>query len=506
MNRLFIYFAVIICGAAVLAIELLGTRVIAPFYGASLYLWSALISVTLAALSVGYALGGRWADRGPRLSRFCAVLAVAGVWVMIIPWLRVPVLAASEPLGLRSAVLTTAFILFFPPLTLLGIVSPYAIRLRADALETVGRTAGNLYAVSTLASVIAAVATGFWLIPSIGVSRLLFLIGFSLIGTAAVGWLGRNKIATLVGAPLVIVCAFLASAFAPTQSADKDKGIIAIVESAYSEIRVVEIDGGRFMLIDGSLHSGIDLTDDLPLFEYVNVLDMPKLFFDEPGEMLTIGLGGGSVVKSYANDNWKVDAVEIDPAVTQMAKTYFGLLDSDANIYHMDGRQFLLGSQSTYDVIAMDAFGSSSIPFHLVTAEAFRLIKSRLAPNGIVAINVQCVGWRDQIVLSLATTANSVFRNVVALPIAEPPDQLGNLVLMASDRELSLAADLPRPSYRVSPEYNRAHAWDNQFRVDTTGIAVLTDDLNPIDVWSERVNLVSRRKLHEYLADRQIAW
>lgn len=506
MLRFFVYFAVIICGGSVLAIELLGTRVIAPFYGASLYLWSALISVTLAALSVGYAIGGRWADRDARLSRFCLVIGLAGLWVTLIPWLRIPVLAMAEPFGLRSAVLVTAFVLFFPPLTLLGIVSPYAIRLKAQSLDVVGRTAGNLYAISTLASVVAAVATGFWLIPHIGVSRLLLLIGLLLIGTALVGWLGRQKIVMLAGILIVLAGSFFGSGFAPHQSTDESKGIVAVEESAYSEIRVVDMEDGRFMFIDGSLHSGIDLINGRPLFEYVDVLDIPKFFFDEPGSMLTVGLGGGSVARSYAADNWRVDAVEIDPVVTKMAKAHFGLQHAEATVYHMDGRQYFLENRMSYQIIIMDAFGSSSIPFHLVTKEAFSLAKQHLASDGILAMNVQCVGWRDQIVLSLAATANQVFSNVFALPIAEPPDQLGNLILLASDRKLELASELPQPEYRVSPEYNRVHAWDNRFVVDTTGVLVLTDELNPVDVWSENVNLVSRRKLHEYLADRQIAW
>src|SRR5574341_855300 len=157
MYKTFIYVAVIICGAAVLAIEILGTRVIAPFYGVSLYTWSGLISVTLAALSVGYVLGGRWADRGPQLHRFCLVIAAAGIWIFIIPWIRTPLLNAAEPLGLRTTVLIAATVLFFPPLALLGMVGPYAIRLMASSLEVVGRTAGNLYALSTASSVIAAV-------------------------------------------------------------------------------------------------------------------------------------------------------------------------------------------------------------------------------------------------------------------------------------------------------------------------------------------------------------
>jgi len=506
MINFYVYLAVIVSGASVLAIELLGTRVIAPFYGASLYLWSALISVTLAALSLGYAIGGRWADRGARISRFAIIIGLAGLWVAAVPWLRVPVLALTAGLGLRTAVLITATVLFFPPLTLLGMVSPYAIRLKADSLSVVGRTAGNLYAVSTLASVAAAVATGFFLIPNVGVSRLLLLIGMALVGTALIGFAGKSKGAASLIVLLIVVVGTVLFLVAPTLAADPKIGLIAAEDSAYAEIRVVDLDDTRYLFIDGGMHTGVDLATGESHFPYVHVLDIAKSFFRQAGEMLLVGLGGGSVVKSFVRDGWRVDAVEIDPVVTRMARLYFGLYESEAQVYTMDGRQFLMGHDKTYDIIVMDAFGSSSIPFHLVTEEAFGLIRSRLAPEGILAMNFEAVGWQDVIVRSLAATAGRQFKHVIVLPIAEPPDQLGNLILLASNRELDLKTELPVPMDRFSPEYDRAHAWDNRFEVDVKWAPVLTDDLNPVDVWSERVNLVSRRELHAFLNERGVAW
>ena len=149
MKYLPLHIIVFISGAAVLAIEILGTRILGPFYGVSLFLWSALITVTLIALSIGYWVGGRWADRGARLSRLGVLLAAAGAWLLMIPWIRTPLLAVAEPFGLRLAVLVAAFVLFAPPLTLLGMVSPFAIRLKAESVERVGRTAGDLFAIST---------------------------------------------------------------------------------------------------------------------------------------------------------------------------------------------------------------------------------------------------------------------------------------------------------------------------------------------------------------------
>ena len=148
--KILLYILVFIAGAAVLAVEILGTRILGPFYGVSLFLWSALITTTLIALSTGYIIGGRWADQGPVFAHLCYLIAGAGIWTLLIPVLKGPVLYLAEPLGLRLAVLVAALILFAPPLTLLGMVSPYAIRFQAAHLNEVGRTAGNLYALSTI--------------------------------------------------------------------------------------------------------------------------------------------------------------------------------------------------------------------------------------------------------------------------------------------------------------------------------------------------------------------
>jgi spermidine synthase len=506
MVTFYVYLSVVIGGAAVLAVELLGTRVLAPFYGASLYLWSALISVTLAALSVGYALGGRWADRGPTLRRLASVIGIAGVWIAMTPWLRLPVLSVSESAGLRVAVLITAALLFFPPLMLLGIVSPYAIRLRAASLDTVGRTAGNLYSISTIASVVAALATGFVLIPNIGVSRLLFEIGFILVATGIFGLViaQRPRIAVVTAIALAIL-GIVAYRLAPVETADPARGLVAIEQSAYGEIRVVDQDDLRFLVLDGGTHTVVDTATWQSHFPYVNVLDIPKGFFETPGRMLLIGLGGGSVAKSFSRDGWRVDAVEIDPEVEAVARARFGLTDKDAAVHVMDARQFLITNHDQYDLIVLDAF-SSEIPFHLVTTESFELVRSHLAPGGVVAMNVESVGWDDILVRSLSATITQLFAHVTVYPIAEPPDHLGNVVLMASNRVMELKDEPPVPKDRFSPEYDRAHAWENRFDARPAGAPVLTDDLNPVDIWAERVNYVARKELHSLFKERGLAW
>mgnify|MGYP001562419188 CR=1 FL=1 len=507
MTRFYVYLAVIASGAAVLAIELLGTRLIAPFYGADMYLWSALISVTLAALSCGYAIGGRYADRGPRPTRLAAIIGIAGAWIAVTPWLRIPLFALGDAIDLRLGVLLIAFVLFFPPLTLLGMVSPFAIRLQASSIEKVGTTAGNLYAISTIASVVAALAVGFVLIPHVGVQRLLFLTGLLLIITSAIGFATQRQTKGIVASIFIVIASvLLLQKAAPIEAANPEAGLLAVMPSAYADVRVFEKDSVRYLLIDGGSHSSVDLTTGQSNMAYVNVLYIVKGYSKTPGRMLAIGLGGGSVVKNFARDGWTIDAVEIDPVVTTMARAYFGLDEKDGRIYEMDGRQFLMTHEELYDVIILDAYGSSFIPFHLATEEAFELALTRLNPNGVLAINIECIGWRDPLVASIAATVGTSFQYTVALPIAEPPDQFGNLVLLASNRSLELDEEPPVPMDRFSPDYDRSHAWDNRFKPDLTHAQILTDDLNPIDTWSGRINFSARNVLHTTVDVRGVAW
>jgi spermidine synthase len=508
MKHKYLYFSICVSGASVLAIEILGTRILGPFYGVSLFLWSALITVTLAALSAGYALGGRWADKGATYPRLSSLLAGAGVWLVAVPWIRSPLLHLAEPFGLRFAALVAALILFFVPLMLLGMVSPYAIKLRASSLDEIGRSAGNLYAVSTVASVVAALATGFFLIPSVGVYRLTLAVGAILIAAAAPGLLGKRAPAAKLVLSIAILAAGAALVVASRENKpDPARGVAFVGQSPYGEIRVVNDYEFRYLLIDGAVHTAADTTLFYSsVMPYVNVIDLARGYFEKPGRLLVIGLGGGSVVKRFHMEGWDIDAVEIDPLVARIAADYFGLAEHEARVHLMDGRQFLLSTDGVYDLIVLDAYGSSSIPFHLASREAFALMASKLAPDGVFALNAQSVGWRSTLVNSLAATLGTRFRNVRALPTMEPPDNLGNVILFASDRSLDLREEPSVPIDRFTADYHRFHAWENRFEPDTRGAPVLTDDRNYVDLWTEAVNVEERKALHGMFARAGVSW
>jgi predicted membrane-bound spermidine synthase len=511
-HRLFLYLIVAVSGAAVLSIEILGTRILGPYYGVSLFLWSALITVTLAALSTGYLVGGRWADRTGSFTRLCGLVSLAGMWIVAIPWIQHPVITLVEAWDLRGATLASATMLFFLPLAILGAVTPYAVRLSTTTVDMVGRTTGRLFAVSTMASVLSALVTGFFLIPNLGVFMLTTAVGALLILTGASGLLVARERGKIPVATAALFLAGMAAVWAsPTETPDPAHGLLAVRQSPYAELRVFQNQEGRFLLIDHGIHTRVDTETGASTLAYTAVMEIPEKYFPAPGRMLLVGLGGGSLVRRYRTDGWEVDAVEIDPGVIATAREYFRLDDYGATVIEMDGRRYLSTSDVKYDVILIDAFGSSSIPFHLITTEAFSVAKAALTPDGILAMNLICIGWDDPLVNHVAATLRGSFRDVLALPMAEPPDQLGNLIMLAGDGELEGIHEPESnseldPGWRYSPGYAARHAWDNRFRPTTDGFPPYTDDLNPVDIRSEEIRLASRKELRNYFRKLNLNW
>jgi spermidine synthase len=361
---------------------------------------------------------------------------------------------------------------------------------------------------------VAALLTGFVLIPNVGVVRLTLLTGGLLVATALLGLAlhlrsGAQRAAAMVALPLAAIAAWHLPTGGGGGGGDV-AGLIALAQSPYAEIRVLDTPDGRrrLLVIDGGTHTIVDPGTWESRFPYVAVMGLARCISAEPGRMLLIGLGGGSLVKDFAADGWEVDAVEIDPVVVEMAKAHFGLTDAEGSIQVADGRQFLIAHTGRYDVIAMDAFGSSSIPFHLVTQEVFGLVASRLSPQGLLAINLESHGWDGPVVKAIAASLKPHFREVLALPAQPARDQLGNVVLLASNTPLALRPDTAgrrRGGFDCEDFYWNASAnlgWNQRFAPDTAGVPPLTDDLNPVDVWSEHTNFVARRDLHRYFGEQ----
>lgn len=494
-KRWFSYYLVattILCGALVMVIEVLGSRVLGPFFGVSLFVWTSLITVTLVALAAGYAIGGRWCDRHDSPDALYLILLAAGFLVLLVPWLKPLVLKAALPLGLRWGALASALALFGPALFLLGCVSPYVIKLAAREMQHLGKTVGAYYAASTAGSVAGTIVTGFFLIPYFGVDRIFWLSGALLLATGA-GYfaLWRGKWFALAA---LLPLAALPPNTLPQASMPGGTRVSVVHsrDSHYGNLRVVDYQHGamhtRELLIDGMVQGGIDLANALSVYEYPYLLQSLPVAMNAQGRRcLVIGLGAGIIPRWYQARGIATDVVDIDSDVVALAQKYFGF-DARTRVFVEDARAFLGRSGERYDYLILDVFNGDTTPGHLLSLEAMRLVKARLSERGVVAINL--VGsLREHAAMTSAVinTVGAVFANVVIYPLfaSSEGNAAGNLVLIAYDGEARApdAGELERLAIHPMAESLVRNALRNPVqRHNATPGPILTDDFNPIDV------------------------
>jgi spermidine synthase len=480
---------VFVCGAVLLGVEIVGSRVLAPYFGSSIFVWGSLISTFLAGLTVGYYAGGFLADRKPHLSAMATLILVAGVLVVILPVVAPPVnrAIAGVDFGPRLNPLLSTLCLFFLPSVFMGTVSPYAIKLAASSLATIGNTAGLIYAISTAGSIVGALVTAFYLIQLIGVRSILYSLGTTLMALAILlivvnragrGRLGKQAIAWGV---LAILCAGLPAAAAKTLY-EKD--------SLYHRIIVTEDDGLRTLRFDRLRQSALDLNDpDRMVFHYTQYLHLAMAFHDNPQRALFIGLGGGSAPRRFQRDypNLQIDVAELDPEVVNVAKRYFMFEESERmKVQAVDGRIFLQKTPHRYDIIVLDAYYADAIPFHLTTREFLQELKAKLTPTGIVVSNVigNVRGDDSKLFRSIVKTLETEFTQTYVFPVVE----VSNIIVIASQGKERLGKqEVIRRSRALEDEGKvqfPLERYAHTYVVETIpmgDVPVLTDDYAPVD-------------------------
>jgi predicted membrane-bound spermidine synthase len=450
-GKAWLYFIVFLTGASVMVIELLGTRLIAPFYGASLYVWSSLISVTMIALAVGYFVGGHWADRAQRTG-LSLIIAFAALFTLMIPWATRPVLLATDPLGLRGGAFVSALILFFPSLTLLGMVGPFAIKLSTSQLDGVGSSSGSIYAVSTLGSVMGTLLLGFFLFPLVGTRQILISMGlilFVLAITVAVFEQKRfNKTLAvlpcilLAFAGLVLVPKIVGAGHVPP---DGKFSILSERESLYGYVRVIEQKKRdlRFLTADASMIGAANISDGANRLTYQDIVGLIPAIKPGIKKALLIGQGAGHMAMTL-RDRYGIvtDTLEIDPAVADAANQYFGF-KATGKQFIGDARYEIRHLSGPYDLIIHDCFTGGSEPSHLLTVETLQQLQGLLNTNGILALNFVAFGQGEgeQALASVAKTINQVFPSQ-SLFVSEPGEDFNDYIFLAS----GLPVDLSSPS------------------------------------------------------------
>lgn len=428
-GRLWLFATAFISGAVVMALEILGSRLLAPVFGNSLFVWGALIGVILAAMSSGYAMGGWLADRHPGGAVLAGLLLFSGAWTLLLAWAGQPVMFSvsawiEDP---RWGPCLAAGILLAPPAFGLSGVLPALLRLSIGDMGHLGRHTGAMIAVSTVGSLIGTWGTAFYLLTWLGSATLVAVLGVVQV-VLGILW-GRQTVGVRAAAPVLGGLGILLwLALHPGQALPDDlRKLIPPVplhqeDSPYQQVRVRDDTQGllRYLILDRTFHAVMWNADPVALYLPYSQLMMAALALPpEPRRGLILGHGGGSLAKWLARywPDLELDTVEVDPSVVQAAERYFSYAPATGHHVHVkDARMFLRSTSATYDVIWLDVFARHLIPFHLTTQEFFREVRARLHPDGVLAVNLASSGegpdrLRAQAVVATMKTVFPVIRS-----------------------------------------------------------------------------------------------
>ena len=394
--------AVFFSGMTTLAIEITASRLLGNVFGTSNIVWANIIGLILIYLTAGYFIGGRLADRSPHYTTFYKIMAWGAFTSGLVPLVARPVLlqAAKAVEHLSTAVMLGSFfvvlILFCVPITLLGCVSPFAIRLAIRSPEKAGSISGKMYAISTLGSILGTFLPVLWLIPMIGTARTFLVFSLILNIVALGGLLLENRKTGLryLLLPILLVVLSILSLSGPIK---RSAGQVFETESAYNYIQVIEQGGVRYLMLNEGqgIHSvyapGVDITYgtwdyflSAPFFNTspVNLSDVKRVGI--------VGLAGGTIDKQYTKvfGPIPIDGWEIDPGIIEVGREWFDMNEPNINAIVADGRWGLAHSQQLYGVICVDAYRLPYIPWHLTTQEFFMVVHEHLVDDGWLAINV----------------------------------------------------------------------------------------------------------------------
>jgi spermidine synthase len=473
-------------GTGSLATEISASRLLAPYFGSSTIVWANLIGIVLAGLALGYYLGGRLADRRPEPRLLGLIVLAAAGWVALTPFVARAFLDAtvsSLDEASAGAVIGSFFavlLLFAPAVVLLGMVAPFAIRLAISDVETAGAVAGRFYALSTGGSLLGTFMPALVTIPLVGTQRTLLGTAFVLAGSASLLLGRRAAVAAVAFAVLVAI---------PPGAVKAEEGLLYEEESRHQFIQVLERPDGKRLL---SLNEGVAVHSvwrkDTVLTGGVwdALLTVPVVLGQPPRRVAILGNAGGTLARAFGVfwPRAEIDGVEIDAAVTDVGYRYFGLGDNPrVTTYDEDARPFLRRIDRLYDVIYVDAYHQPYVPFYLATQEFFRLVRDRLAPGGVVALNVVTVPDDDTLVREVSRTLATVFPRVqvwnalrfnrIVVGFTRPDTGPDDTIELESSRLAPIVSLLERDLWSRPPVPPSTDPW--------------TDDLAPVEWVTDRM-------------------
>ena len=479
---------VFISGAIVMVYELVGSRLISPYVGTSIYVWSSLIGVILGSLSLGYYCGGKLADRKADWRFFSGILFFAAIFIGLTVFTKHIILEAVAVSNMRSeyTALLASLFLFAPASILLGMISPFSVKLRIESLESSASTVGNLYAISTIGSIAGTFAAGFFIIPFFGTTKILLFMSVILLGLSlGAGWKAFFK------TKAILICLFLGLAFFGNVHGFFEKKGMIDIDTPYNKVWIsYEERAANPMVVlytdPFAAQSAMYLNDQELVFTYTKYFRLAKHFNPDIQTALMIGGCGYSYPKDFLRNfpRSTMDVVEIDPGMTKIARQYFGLNDnSRLRIFHEDARTFLNRTRERYDVIYSDAFNSfNSVPYQLATSEAVEKMYGALNGKGLVVQNIISAidGKKGEFLRAEIATYKKFFPQVYIFRVHKADShESQNIILIAlKDPEVPLfrSPDRELDTYLGS-------VWNKEVARD---MPVITDDHAPVEYYKFR--------------------
>ncbi|MEN8263741.1 MAG: fused MFS/spermidine synthase [Nitrospirota bacterium] len=475
-DNLDLKIVVFFSGVIIMVLEILGFRILAPYFGYSVYVSGSLIGIIMTALSLGYFLGGKLADRKPQKQLLFQLILLADVYLILITVFYSDLIEFLAHFGLIYGSILSSVILFGPSMILLGMVPPFIIKLMTRDASIVGSIAGNITAIGTIGSIVGTFGATFILIPKIG-SHLTMCVSSTVLLIIALWGLVFKRKEYMVLVFLVFLLGF------STRQTDPD--IIFQKETPYNLIKVTQERNGDLILkLNSDLWAQSIYRPDSNLvggyFDYFNVAPI----ISDAKEILILGMGAGTSAKQYLHYfDVNVDAVEIDPGIIETGKMYFGLNESSRlHIFAEDARPFLQKSDKKYDVIELDVYhGGIYAPFYVLTKEFFESIHEHLNPNGVMAVNVICTYEKEKrtlLVNAVGKTLSTVFPSIYKIEMF----QNYLLLVTKSPTDLNMLKGKLR-SYDVHPELEEVVSIGARVisELNVPGDStVLTDDKSPV--------------------------
>ncbi len=495
-------------GAAVMIAQIAGAKMLAPLYGSSLYVWGAVIGITLVSLTAGYFLGGLLSYRERRREMVYWFMLIAGLLIVLMPTAAHALMTMVGDMETIRAILLLTLIYLSPPLLLLGTTPPLIISILANEVHESGNTAGRVYAISTVGGILGTFGAGFWLIPEFGLTQTAIAAGLGLSILPLILLLGQRHWAALAAPVLIAAILFPRGGALDHPHVD----ILYESEGLLGQLKVMDI---RFPRPDGSIartdrvlfvnrtgQTWVNRDTGEPVWDYVRYMTSIASLAPEGSRTLLLGLGGGIVAKKMQMLGHTVDSVELDERIAMIARDWFDL-EHSGDIIVDDGRHFLRSTDRRYDLIIFDVFQAEVPPAHMLTVEAFRELRGLLKPGGFVIIN-----YSGFITGSTGRGARSIYRSLLEagwqvnlLPTGADEHTRNNLMVVTDGQfDFSLP---PRWSVRIDGRPQPL----SQFFMDPAGIrlddALILRDNRPV---LEKLNLepaaIWRKAYNEHFTQR----